>query len=319
MAIFHKLNHKLKTDANTGFGENASSYGGRFINKSGKSNIEKRGISFLDRLSWFHTMLSLPRWKFFAIIIAFYVIVNLFFAIIYYGIGLEHLNGIVGANEYEKFAQTYFFSAQTFTTVGYGHINPVGFLTSFVASFEALVGLLAFALATGLLYGRFSKPTAHLKFSKNAIIAPYKDGTALMMRLAPHKNTSLIDAEARLTLAIAIEEDGIRSNKFFPLELETQKIASLPLSWTIVHYITEESPLYLLKADDFATNKGEFIVIIKAFDEMFSNTVSTRSSYTFDEIIYGAKFVMMYHHSEDNSKTVLELDKLNTVERVNIS
>ena len=224
---------------------------------------------------------------------------------------MEYMNGVIATNKWEQFAQAFFFSAQTFTTVGYGHISPSGFLTSLIAASEAFIGLLAFALATGLLYGRFSRPTAHLRFSHNAIIAPYKEGTALMLRIAPYKNTSLIDAEAKMTLGIIMEENGAKANKFYSLDLELEKITSLTLSWTLVHYITESSPLYQFKADDYANIQGEIIVFIKAFDEMFSNTVSIRSSYTFKEIVYGAKFQMMYHQSEDNSKTILELDKLN--------
>lgn len=318
MSSKRKINSKAKTDTNTGFGENASSYGGRLINKNGNPNIEKKGISFLERLSWFHTMLSLPKWKFLTVIFSFYIIVNFIFAIIYYVLGTQHLNGISGVTEIDKFAQTYFFSAQTFTTVGYGHVSPTGFYTSIVAAMEALVGLLAFALATGLLYGRFSKPKAHIKFSENAIIAPYKDSTALMLRLTPHKNTSLIDSEAKVTLAISDDENGIRSNKFFPLDLEMQYISALALSWTLVHHITEESPLFDFKESDFQSINGEIIVYFKAFDEMFSNTVSIRTSYVFKEVVYGAKFAMMYHRSLDNSKTVLEIDKLNNFDRVSI-
>jgi inward rectifier potassium channel len=208
MALLRKLNTKAKTEINTGFGTNAQDYGGRFVNKNGQPNVEKRGVSFLERISWYHAMLAMPRWKFFTIIFAFYIIVNFIFACIYYFAGVEHLLGMKVGSETEKFAEAFFFSAQTFTTVGYGRISPSGFGTSTIAAFEALIGLLSFALATGLLYGRFSKPTAYLKFSGNAVIAPFKDGTAVMLRISPFKNTTLTDAEAKLTLGMPIEENG---------------------------------------------------------------------------------------------------------------
>lgn len=311
-----KIYKKLQTDSNTGFGVNASNNGGRLVNKDGSSNLEKRGVSWLDKISWFHTMLSLPRWKFILVVILFFIIANLIFAFIYYIIGVEHLNGITGTTELEKFGQAYFFSAQTFTTVGYGHISPVGFLTSTIAATEALFGLLAFALATGLLYGRFSKPTAHIKFSENSLVSPYQNGKALMLRMAPFKNTNLLDAEAKITLALVVEENGVEKNQFFPLKLEFDKIAALAISWTLVHPIDEESPLFKFSENDYQNTKGEIIVYVKAFDEMFSSMVSVRSSYSFKEFIYGAKFQLMYHTNTDSSKTILELDKLNSFDRI---
>lgn len=204
MAFLKKINSKAKTSSNTGFGDNASNYGGRFLNKSGQANIRKTGIGYFEQYSWFHSMLALSWFKFFLVVLLFYILVNLVFAFIYYFLGVEHLAGMLTNTELEKFGEAFFFSAQTFTTVGYGRISPTGFATSAIAAFQALIGLLSFAVATGLMYGRFSKPTAYLKFSKNAIVAPYKGITALMVRVAPFKNTTLTDAEARLTLGMMI-------------------------------------------------------------------------------------------------------------------
>ena len=308
----NSVNAKAKADKNTGFGTNASSYGGRFVNKNGTANVEKRGMHLLQRISWYHTMIDMPGWKFIFIILSFYMAINFLFASIYYGIGIEHLNGISNSgNEWVKFGQAYFFSAQTFTTVGYGHISPSGFLTSALSAAEALIGLLSFAIATGLFFGRFSKPTAFLKFSHNAVIAPYGDITGLMIRTTPFKNTNFTDAEAKMTLGMSVEENGKRINKFYSLELELDKINALTLSWTLVHPITEDSPLYKFTKLDFKNTNGEILVFIKTFDDMFSNTVAARTSYTFDEVVYGAKFEPMYTRSHDNSRTILNLDKLN--------
>jgi inward rectifier potassium channel len=319
MALLRKINSKAKTEINTGFGTNASDYGGRFVNKDGNPNIEIRGVGFFERISWYHTMLALPRWKFLFILFSFYILINFVFACIYYFVGVEYLNGIASQSEWEKFGSAYFFSAQTFTTVGYGHISPKGFLTSSIAAAEALVGLLSFAIATGLFYGRFSKPTAYLKFSDNAIIAPYKDIIGLMMRVAPYKNTTLTDAEAKVTLGMVIEENGKMVNKFFPLELEFDRANALTLNWTIVHPITENSPLYNFTPEDYASTNGEIIIFIKAFDDMFSNTVVDRSSYTLKEVVIGAKFVPMYHRNSTGKKTVLDLEKLNVFNEADIS
>lgn len=318
MQFLKKINAKAKQDKDSGFGTNASNYGGRFFTKNGNANVKKEGIGFIESISWYHTMLTIPRWKFLFIIMLFYFVVNLFFATLYYTIGVEHLNGISAENNLEKFGQAFFFSIQTYTTVGYGHINPTGFLASFVSSIEALIGLLTFAIATGLFFGRFSKPEAFIRFSENAIIAPYDNGTALMLRMAPFKNTNLSDAEAKVTLGLSIEENGKLVNKFYQLDLEMEHINSLTLSWTLVHPISKESPFYGFSKEDFEIIDGEIIVFVKVFDDMFSTHVVKRASYTFKEIVYGAKFKMMYNRNTDDTKTILHLDKLNAFDKVKI-
>lgn len=314
--MFKKVNSKAKTSDSSGFGTSASNYGGRFINKDGNANVRKIGIGFFDSISWHHFMLNIPSWYFFGIIVLFYFIVNLFFALIYYFIGVENLNGIVATTNLDKFGQAFFFSVQTFTTVGYGHINPTGFWTSFISSVEALTGLLTFAIATGLFYGRFSKPKAFVRFSENAVIAPYNDGTALMLRMTPFKNANLTDTEARVTLGLSIEENGLMVNKFYQLPLELDKVNALTLSWTLVHPITEKSPLHGFKAEDYASIDGEILVFIKVFDDIYSTHLVKRTSYVLKEVIYGAKFNIMYNRNEDDSKTILDLEKLNSFEKV---
>ena len=319
MALLRKINGKARAEINTGFGTNTSDYGGRFVNKDGSPNIEKRGIRFFDRMSWYHTLLQLPRWKFLLLLLSFYMLLNLLFAIVYCAIGIENLEGIKADDALEEFGEAYFFSAQTFTTVGYGRISPHGFATSSVAALEALIGLLSFAIATGLFYGRFSKPKAFLRFSDNAILAPFKDGIALMMRVAPYKNNNLSEAEAKVTAGLMIEENGQRSNKFFQMELEYSNVNALSLSWTIVHPINENSPFYRFSPADFANMDGEILVYVKAFDDMFSNTVVARSSYTLKEVVVGAKFIPMYHRDDSKKRTILDLEKINSFNPVDIS
>lgn len=313
-----KISEVSKTDNTTGFGTNRSWYGGRLVQKDGRPNIEKRGSNILERYSWYHTFLLLPRWKFFAVLLVTYIIINLLFASIYFMIGTNHLLGIMGTTSLERFTECFFFSTQTFTTLGYGRISPVGFLASSLATFEAFLGLLNFAIATGLFYGRFSRPQAFLKFSFNAIIAPYKDGIALMFRMVPFKNNYLSNAEVKLTLALTVDENGRKVNKFYPLVLELQKINELNLSWTIVHAIDEKSPLFGFSMQQLTETKSEILVFVEAFDALFSNMVLARTSYIGAEIKRGAKFSPMYHQSVAGDKTILELDKLNDIEIVDI-
>ncbi|WP_394660719.1 ion channel [uncultured Chryseobacterium sp.] len=315
MAKGFKENIQQKNTENSGFGDNAS---GRFINKNGLPNVSRKGVNILNRFSWYHTMLDLSTFQFLSYLVIAYILVNIFFAFIYYLIGVEHLTGIDKSNPMNEFIDVFFFSSQTFTTVGYGRIAPVGFTASLVATFEAFLGLLTFAIATGLFYGRFSRPRAYLKFSDIAVIAPFKEGSALMFRLAPYKNNALTDADVIVTTAIEVMENGAPKSKFYQLKTQLSRINTLALNWTIVHVIDEDSPFNGFSEDDFKNTAIEIIVHIRAFDEVFSNTVVQRTSYVSREIIYGAKFVPMYYPDKQNLSTILDLDKINDYQKAEL-
>ncbi|HWI91381.1 MAG TPA: ion channel [Flavisolibacter sp.] len=308
----------LRTELTTGFGERGTLSGGRYYRKDGKPNVIRKGINFFDELSWYHTMLALPRWKFWLWLIIPYIIVNAFFAFIYYSIGVEHLEGMKQGSPWHNYIEAFFFSFQTFTTVGYGHVSPEGTLTSSVAAFESFLGVLTLALAAGLFYGRFSRPRSFLRFSDIALIAPYKDGRSLMFRTAPYKNNLLIDAEVKLTLGMRVFRNGEEKNEFYTLNVEIGKINALLLNWTIVHPINEDSPIYGMSLEELKEARAEVIVFLKAFDEGFANTVVARTSFTANEIIEGAKFKPMYERSPDGDATLLHIDKLNDYDIVKL-
>lgn len=310
--------NSFTTEPNTGFEEHGNEDCGRFYQKNGKANVERRGIHFLDQLSWYHTMLAMPRARFYLWLLIPYICVNCFFAFVYFFIGVDHLNGIEKGNGWNQYIEAFFFSAQTFTTVGYGHVSPSGILTSAIASFEAFLGVLSFALASGLFYGRFSRPRSFLKFSNIALIAPYKEGRALMFRTVPYKNNHLMDAEVKLTLGMRVRKEGQLKNEFHPLKVEISKINSLILNWTVVHPLDEESPLFNLTMKELADLRGEVMVYLKAYDEGFSNTVIARTSYTTDEIVEGARFVPMYTPSTTGGSTTLYINKLNVYEEAKL-
>ena len=308
---FYQPNKKIRELDNTGFSANNQNFDTRFLNKDGTSNVIKTGINPLERFSIYHYMLNLATWRFFFFIFLFYSSINFLFAIIYIMVGVNHLHGLVQGSAFQNFEEAYFFSAQTLTTVGYGRISPIGLLANTISSLEALTGIMTLAIITGLLYGRFVNPKAFIAYSKNALIAPFKDGKALMFRLAPTKNSNLSELNATVTITMQVEEDGIYKNQFFPLPLQLDKIMSLALSWTIVHPINEESPLYNLTIDEIIEAKVQVIVFFKAFDEGFSSIVVSRTSYTWHEIIDNAKFNPMFRSSSNGDAILLELDKIN--------
>ncbi len=318
MASLRKINTSAKTDEFTGLSTRATSNAGRFFNKDGAPNVAISGVSFFRRFSVFRFMLELPLWKFLGVILLGYLAVNLFFGAIYALIGVENLGGLDAKTLNGKFWEAFFFSAQTLSTVGYGHVYPSGMAANIVAAGESLLGLLMFAIATGLMYGRFSQPKAFLQYSNNALFAPFKGGTALMFRFAPYKKHFLTEVEVKVTLAAQLFEDGELRNRFFNLELELSKANALVLNWTIVHPVNENSPFYKLSKEDILQSRAELLVYVKGYDEGYANTVISRTSYTPDELVFGARFVMMYQPSKEGNHTVLDHNKLNEFEPVEL-
>jgi len=313
MATTHKrINPFSKQNNDTGFASITDNTGGRFINKDGTYNLVKTGMSFMKRFSLFQDMLNLPLWRFMTIIFLFYIAVNILFTGIYLLLGAGQLDGLRSGSWWLTARQTFYFSTQTLTTVGYGHISPVGDAANVVAAIEALTGFLSLAIATGLIYGRFSRPRSYLLFSHHALISPFRGGTALMFRFAAFKDKhTLTDVDIRVNTGLLVLENERPVYKYFTLELERTKVESLPLSWTVVHPIDENSPFKGFTEEDMKNADVELYVMLRGFDDVFSNFVQQRTSYTYSEILFNRKWVPMYRESDDGRTTILELHKLN--------
>jgi len=310
MSTQKKISSNLKSVADTGFGVSPDSQGGRFINKDGSYNVAKTGLPFFERISFFYKMLTMPAAKFLAVLILFFISINFIFSAIYLSMRDSEFTGVLPGGFVHHFFELYFFSVQTFTTVGYGRINPDGYFAGSIASVEALTGLSSFALITGIMYGRFSRPKAYLRFSKHALIAPYQNITALMFRFVCYKeNHNLTNVEVTVTFGLT-ERNEKEEFKFYRLTLERERIDSLPMNWTIVHPINEDSPFYGFTAEDLRTTDAEVYVLVRGFDDVFSNTVLQRTSYRFDEIQFNAKFEKMYYENADDTTTIVEINKL---------
>lgn len=319
MAFFKKINPFSKVNTDTGFGEQANRIGGRFVNKDGSFNVQKTGVSLLNNLSIYSWLLELSRLKFFVFLLLFFISENIFFTALYLLAGHGQLQGFISQNFWQKTTEIFFFSTQTFTTVGYGRMNPVGLYGNMIAAFESLTGLLSFAFLTGLLYGRFTRPKAYISFSTHALISPFKEGKALMLRMVPYKKRHyLTDAKIAVNLVIREMEIDKPVYKFFQLKLERSRVDFFNMNWTIVHPIDEESPLLNFTEADLEPSDLELFVQLTGFDPIFSNAVTKRTSYTYKEVIWGAKFNIMYHESEDGNTTILEVDKLDDYERVEV-
>lgn len=294
-----------------GFTNQVAARNKRIVNKDGSFNVIRIG----EKKSLFHNLVVMNWLKFCGVILSFYLLLNIVFALFYI---LVDVNGIGMTADYQvqnRFLIAFFFSAQTLTTVGYGSLYPLDAIVSTIASIEALFGLMSFAIFTGLMYGRFSKPLDGIRFSKNILMAPHKQGYALMFRIANERDHNLTEMDARVLMSVVVSDNGKESRKYQPLELENSKVNYFPINWTLVHYIDEQSPLYGLSEDDFNVSQFEWLVMIKGYNLTATQEIHVKSSYTTNELVWNARFKLPYHFNEDGI-TVFELDKMDDFEKV---
>ena len=313
-------NKKNKTTTNTedirelGFGTKTTAQTSRLINVDGSFNIDRKERSLWSSISMYHALISMSWLRFNSIVLLYFVIINIFFASCYYFTGIDGLLGVSGKTEFDKFLEAFFFSTQTVSTVGFGRLSPGSHTASTLAAIESLVGLLGFALITGLLYGRFSRPVAKIIFSKQAIVAPFKEMSAFQFRIANKmRNSQIVDISARVILSKFENENGNKIRRFRELKLELNKIIFFPMTWTINHPIDENSPMYGMTSDDLMEADAEFMIMLSGFDDTFSQTVNTRYSYKYEEVVHGARFISVFGQNE-NGQTTHDLNKINDFE-----
>lgn len=301
---------KLKAEKDPGLGSKFQNPINRMMNQDGSYNILRKGG--LNNFQDFYKFLLEIKWYWFILFVTFfYILMNLIFTGFYLLIGIEQLEG---ASELQSdFFNAFFFSAQTFTTVGYGAISPNGKAADIVAMIEAFVGLLSFALATGLLYGRFSKPSLKISFSNNLILTPYEDGEALMFKIVNMRNNVLLNTKVTTLFVI---DKGIGEEKFnkeyFTLKLETNTVNFFPLTWTLVHKIDDTSPLFDISFTELKRRNSEVIVMVETFDETFGQMIIQKHSYAQEQLLTGVKFDRNFRMN-DKGQLVLHINELNNL------
>ena len=282
----------------------------RLLNRDGSFNVERRGLRLGSSLSLYHLLLTTSWTRFMGLVTGSYILFNAAFALAYMLCGPDALSG--GGDT--GFARAFFFSVETFSTIGYGVIGPVGMAANLVVTAEALVGLLWLALATGLLFARFSRPTAKVLFSRTAVIAPYRGIRAFEFRIANARSSQLIEVQATVMFARVEEVRGRPVRRFYSLTLERDSVTFFPLSWTIVHPIDETSPLQGMSRDDLRKCDGEFLVLLAGVEETFAQRVHARSSYKWDEIVWDAKFSDIMQHPSGKEDVTIDVGRLHAIE-----
>jgi len=285
----------------------------RLLNRDGSFNVRRNNLGPFHPYNVYHTLVSLPVPRVLLLMVAGYFATNLLFATLYWLAGPDAIAG-AAASPLGRFEDCVFFSVQTLATIGYGKLVPNTRAANVLVAIEALVGLLGFAILSALLFARFARPTAKIRFSSHAVIAPYQNGWALMFRLVNLRNHDLTDVHAVVSFARWVDENGTRRRRFDQLALERDFIIFMPLHWVVVHPITGTSPLRGLTADTLAGADPEVVCLITADDETFAQTVHAKSSYDKTDIVWGARFRDMYLPEAD--RVTIDLGRLNDFEAV---
>ncbi|HXI11699.1 MAG TPA: ion channel [Thermoanaerobaculia bacterium] len=277
----------------------------RFLNRDGSFNVRREGLRFFESISLYHTLLTMTWGRFLTLFTLTYLLINALFAIAYVACGPAALAGIphemsVGRRTLEAF----FFRVDTLVTIGYGNISPSSIAANVIVTVESLVGVLGIALVTGIIFARFARPTAQIIFSDRAVVAPYRGIEGFMFRIANQRSSQIVELEAKLLLTRWKPGTGRSEREFLQLRLERDRVSFFPLTWTIVHPIDEESPLRGLTQEQIRETEPEFLIMLSGFDETFSQTVHTRSSYRIDEILFGVRFKSLIRSSEGDSLRV---------------
>jgi inward rectifier potassium channel len=282
------------------------------INKDGSINIIRHQAGhtthdvyyFLVSTSWLNLM---------GVVLLGYILVNCFFAGLYWLAGQAEFNGLDPAMP--LFLNLFFFSVQTITTVGYGSIAPVGLAVNFIVSIEAMLGWVWFALVTSLLYSRFSRPSDVILFSKTALISPFRGGTSLQFRFINKSSKVLVEMDVKMVLIL--REEGGQKGQHYELSLEPEQSWFFSLSWPVIHAIGHNSPLSGKTEEDLRRQQAEILVVAKGYDSLARQSIHARYSYHHKEIVWGAVFKPMYTVDE-NKNIVLELDQIHDTESASL-
>ena len=305
-------------DRDLGFGSVVSRESNqRLLNPDGSFNVARSGLGLLQTLAPYQQLLTVSWVGFLGLVTIAYFLFNLLFAVAFVACGPDALAGPGADMLGGRFSRAFFFSIQTFATIGYGQIGPNGFAANAVVTVEALVGLMFQALATGLLFARFSRPTASILFSRRAVVAPYGGGLSLQFRIANRRRNEIIQLEAQVLFS-SMQPDGRGGlvRRYTLLPLERNKVTFFPLSWTIVHPIDDNSPFAAKTPSDLERTEAEILVLLSGIDETFEQTVHARSSYRADEITWNARFRSIFVRSDARAHLSVDISRLHDVEPV---
>lgn len=256
----------------------------------------------------YHWLLALSWKNFLLLTTGFYLSINILFACAYLTAG----NGIANT-EPGSLKDAFFFSIQTLSTVGYGLMYPETLYAQILVTLEVWIGLLLLAILTGLMFARFSRPTARVLFSRVAVICPFNGVPTLMFRTANQRENQILEAQIQVSLVRnEISCEGHQMRRFYDLKLLRSQTPIFGLSWQVMHQIDESSPLFASSAELLSQENTEIWVTLTGLDETFSQTIHARYSYSYQEILWDMKLVDIFLQAP-NGKYYIDINRFHDV------
>jgi len=288
----------------------------RLINRDGSFNVERRGRGLRSFLAY-SNLVSTTWSRFFLFVAVAYLTLNGCFALLYDACGPGGLVSTLNIGISSPFLKAFFFSIHTSATIGYGTIVPVGVPTNVLVAFESVVSLLGLAVVTGLVFARFSRPIADILFSQNAVMSWIGNLRAFEFRIINSRNNQIIDLQCRLLVSrFETNASGAAVRRYYPLHLERESVVFFPLSWTVVHIVDKESPMYGATQDELCASGAEFLILLTGMDETFSQVVNARSSYRAEEIIWDAKFADIFVYDPAGRMAGIDMKRFHDTARI---
>jgi len=288
----------------------------RLLNRDGSFNVQRRGQGLRSFLAY-SNLVSTTWNRFFLFVGVVYITLNGCFALLYDACGTGGLVNTLDTGIYTPFLKAFFFSIHTSATIGYGSVVPVGLATNILVALESVVSLLGLAVVTGLVFARFSRPVADILFSQNAVMSWIGNLRAFEFRIINSRNNQIIDLHVRLLVSrFETNASGAAVRRYYPLNLERESVVFFPLSWTIVHIIDKDSPLYGVTQDELCASGAEFLILLTGMDETFSQVVNARSSYRAEEIIWDAKFTDIFLYDPEGRMAGIDMKRFHDTARI---
>jgi inward rectifier potassium channel len=268
--------------------------------RSGQIEFVKINAVRWDWRDIYHWLLTLSWTRFMGVLIAFYLLVNAVFAVLYHA--GDHCIAELSPN---SFSGAFFFSAETLATVGYGHNYPATFYGHVVATAEIMVGMFGLAVATGLIFVRFSRPVARVVFSDSLVISNFDGEPALMLRVANMRHQAMAQAEFRMTIVRDEKvKEGDVMRRFYPLRLQVERVIVFPVAMTMRHTIDADSPLYGQSMEDLERSDTRVFASVVGIDTVMAAPVQSSRDYTWRQMRFGHRFVEIYNDIDSNRYTV---------------